>query len=679
MSDSADERIEYLSSEIARHSELYYNHSAPEISDSDFDRLWDELKKLDPDNEVLHRVGPEPLPGTEKVEHMFPMLSLDKGTTDDDIIHFVTQSTSGGKRYLAQPKLDGSALSLEYISGNLHRAATRGSGERGEDVTLNAKLVANIPTRLNYPYTIHVRGEVVMPLKIFEEKYRDVSPNPRNLCSGALRQKHGDGKAEASDLIFCAYDVKFPLDSPIVKYDSELLHWLQKAGIEPAPWEIFESETPQDEMIEFTKEWSMKRPSYEYEIDGIVFKVDELDNREKLGFTAHHPRWALAWKFPSQEAHSVLLGVDWQTGRTGSVTPVARIAPQMVGGVTVENVTLHNVGEVERLGIKIGDKVKITRRGDVIPKIIENLGPASSNDLRDRYHADGTKFSGSLSHRDIIIPQICPSCDRNLTMEGAFLRCLSLDCGARTARSLTYWCRSLEIDGIGEKLIETLLDHQLIKSISDMYRLTHDQLSELDRMGNKSANNVISELDKTRRLNLAKFLHALGLERIGPEVATSISQHFTSLEKLLHWVDEGENSELTEIDGIGEKVALIFREGIIKRRSLIDELKEIISVTDEGKKSGGILDGLSFCITGSLSRPRKEIAEDIKNVGGKVVSNVSGNLDYLVAGESAGSKLEKAENLGVKILSEQDLLKLVKEIGTDDISSERTGTLEDWI
>ena len=679
MNDSADERIEYLSSEIARHSELYYNHSAPEISDSEFDRLWDELKKLDPDNEVLHRVGPEPLPGTEKVEHMFPMLSLDKGTTDDDIIHFVTQSTSVGKRYLAQPKLDGSALSLEYISGNLHRAATRGSGERGEDVTLNAKLVENIPTRLNYPYTIHVRGEVVMPLKIFEEKYRDVSPNPRNLCSGALRQKHGDGKAEASDLIFCAYDVKFPLDSPIAKYDSELLHWLQKAGIEPAPWEIFESETPQDEMIEFTKEWSMKRPSYEYEIDGIVFKVDELDNREKLGFTAHHPRWALAWKFPSQEAHSVLLGVDWQTGRTGSVTPVARIAPQMVGGVTVENVTLHNVGEVERLGIKIGDKVKITRRGDVIPKIIENLGPASSNDLRDRYHADGTKFSGSLSHRDIIIPQICPSCDRNLTMEGAFLRCLSLDCGARTARSLTYWCRSLEIDGIGEKLIETLLDNELIKSISDMYRLTHDQLSELDRMGNKSANNVISELDKTRRLNLAKFIHALGLERIGPEVATSISQHFTSLEKLLHWVDEGENSELTEIDGIGEKVALIFREGIIKRRSLIDELKEIISVTNEGKKSGGILDGLSFCITGSLSRPRKEIAEEIKNVGGKVVSTVSGNLDYLVAGESAGSKLEKAENLGVKILSEQDLLKLVNEIDTDDISSERTGTLEDWI
>tara|TARA_S200000501_G_scaffold143761_2_gene135697 strand:+ start:20832 stop:22871 length:2040 start_codon:yes stop_codon:yes gene_type:complete len=679
MSDSVDERIKFLSAEIARHSELYYNHSAPEISDSEFDSLWDELKKLDHDNEVLHRVGPEPLPGTMKVEHMFPMLSLDKGTTDDDITHFVTQSTSGSKRYLAQPKLDGSALSLEYISGNLHRAATRGSGERGEDVTLNAKLVANIPTRLNHPYTIHVRGEVVMPLKIFEEKYSDVSPNPRNLCSGALRQKHGDGKAEASDLVFCAYDVKFPSDPPIAKYDSELLEWLQEAGIEPAPWKIFQSETPQDEMIEYTKEWSLKRPSYEYEIDGIVFKVDELENRQELGFTAHHPRWALAWKFPSQEAHSVLLDVDWQTGRTGTVTPVARIAPQMVGGVTVENVTLHNVGEVERLGIKIGDKVKITRRGDVIPKIIENLGPASSNDLQNRYHADGTKFSGTLDHREIIIPLICPACQRSLTMEGAFLRCLSLDCDARTARSLTYWCRSLEIDGIGEKLIETLLDNELISSISDMYRLTHNQLSELDRMGNKSANNVISELNKTRTLNLAKFLHALGLERIGPEVATSISQHFRSLEKLLHWVDEGENSELTEIDGIGEKVALIFRDGIIKRRILIDELREIITVTDEGEKLGGLLEGLSFCITGSLSRSRKEIAEDIKNVGGKVVSSVSGNLDYLVAGESAGSKLEKAQNLGVKILSEKDLLILVNKSDSSEISSQKTGTLDDWI
>lgn len=655
------ERIQHLADAVRYHRELYYNHAAPEISDSEFDALWDELMHLDPTNDVLHQVGPEPLPGTVKVEHQFPMRSLDKGTSDEDIVHFVTQSTFGGQRYLAQPKLDGSALSLEYVAGNLHRAATRGSGERGEDVTLNAKLVANIPSRLNLPIDCHVRGEVVMPLAIFEEKYREVSPNPRNLCSGALRQKHGDGKAEASDLVFCAYDVKFPNQTPSATNDSELLSWLQKAGIEPAPWQIFESDHPQNEMVEYTKEWSLKRSSYEFEIDGIVFKLDDLAQRENLGMTAHHPRWALAWKFPSQEANSVLLGVDWQTGRTGAVTPVARIAPQMVGGVTVENVTLHNVGEVERLGIKIGDKVKITRRGDVIPKIIENLGKASAIDLENRFHADGTSFVGDLAFHEVMIPKHCPACERDLTMEGAFLRCLALECDARTARALTYWCRTLEMDGIGEKLIEALLENGLIITIADLYKLNHSQISELERMGDKSAYNVLDELAKTRTLNLARFLHALGMERIGPEVATTISQHFTSLEKLLIWIDEGEDQELTTIDGIGDKVAAIFRDGITKRRNLIDELSNIITIIDEAESASGIFDNKSFCITGSLSRPRKEIALAIKNAGGKVVGSVSSNLDVLVAGEKAGSKLSKAESLGVEIWTENALFEQIAE------------------
>ena len=655
------ERIQHLADAVRYHRELYYNHAAPEISDSEFDALWDELMHLDPTNDVLHQVGPEPLPGTVKVEHQFPMRSLDKGTSDEDIVHFVTQSTFGGQRYLAQPKLDGSALSLEYVAGNLHRAATRGSGERGEDVTLNAKLVANIPSRLNLPIDCHVRGEVVMPLAIFEEKYREVSPNPRNLCSGALRQKHGDGKAEASDLVFCAYDVKFPNQTLSATNDSELLSWLQKAGIEPAPWQIFESDHPQNEMVEYTKEWSLKRSSYEFEIDGIVFKLGDLAQRENLGMTAHHPRWALAWKFPSQEANSVLLGVDWQTGRTGAVTPVARIAPQMVGGVTVENVTLHNVGEVERLGIKIGDKVKITRRGDVIPKIIENLGKASTIDLENRFHADGTSFVGDLAFHEVMIPKHCPACDRDLTMEGAFLRCLALECDARTARALTYWCRTLEMDGIGEKLIEALLENGLIITIADLYKLNHSQISELERMGDKSAYNVLDELAKTRTLNLARFLHALGMERIGPEVATTISQHFTSLEKLLIWIDEGEDQELTTIDGIGDKVAAIFRDGITKRRNLIDELSNIITIIDEAESASGIFDNKSFCITGSLSRPRKEIALAIKNAGGKVVGSVSSNLDVLVAGEKAGSKLSKAESLGVEIWTENALFEQIAE------------------
>ena len=658
---AGEERIKYLADAIRYHRELYYNHAAPEITDAEFDALWDELNSLDSDNKVLHEVGPEPLPGTVKVDHMFPMRSLDKGTADEDIIHFVTQSTFGGKRYLAQPKLDGSALSLEYVSGNLHRAATRGSGERGEDVTLNAKLVANVPQRLNIPIDCHVRGEVVMPLATFEKKYREVSPNPRNLCSGALRQKHGDGKAEASDLVFWAYDVKFPNESPNATNDSELLSWLQKVGIEPAPWEVFDSESPQKEMIAHTENWRGLRPSYEFEIDGIVFKLDNLEQRENLGMTAHHPRWALAWKFPSQEAISVLLDVDWQTGRTGTVTPVARIAPQMVGGVTVENVTLHNVGEVERLEINIGDKVKITRRGDVIPKIIENLGKAETSDLSNRFHADGTQFSGELVHGEISVPDNCPACQRELEMEGAFLRCTALECDARTARALTYWCRTLEMDGIGEKLIEALLDSGMVSTIADLYRLSHSDITSLERMGDKSAYNVLDELAKTKSLNLAKFLHALGIERIGPEVATTISQYFSSLQKLLDWVENGEIEELTTIDGIGDKVSTIFKEGILKRIDLIIELSQIITVTDEAESASGVFDGQSFCITGSLSRPRKEIALAIKNAGGKVVGSVSGSLNVLVAGEKAGSKLAKAQGLGVEVWSENDLFTKISE------------------
>ena len=676
-----ESRIEELSAAIRYHRELYYNHSAPEISDADFDKLWDELKAIDPDNSVLHEVGPEPLPGTVKVEHIFPMRSLDKGTTDEDIIHFVTQSTFGGKQYLAQPKLDGSALSLEYVAGNLHRAATRGSGERGEDVTLNAKLIANIPLRLNIPVDCHVRGEVVMPLAVFEEKYRTVSPNPRNLCSGALRQKHGDGKADAADLVFCAYDVKFVNDRPTAENDSELLSWLQKAGIEPAPWTIFNSDTPQVEMIEHTKEWSNKRSNFSYEIDGIVFKLDDLQQRENLGMTAHHPRWALAWKFPPEEATSVLLSVDWQTGRTGNVTPVARIAPQSVGGVTVENTTLHNPGEVARLGVKIGDKILIVRRGDVIPKIEQSLGRAKQEDLVGRRHADGTSFLTQLpQEQDIEIPKLCPSCDYQLVTEGAFLKCYNMLCDARTSRSILYWCRALEMDGIGEKLVEQLLDAEMISSIDGLYDLTESQLTSLERMGKKSAQNVLSELARTKQMTLGKFIHALGIPGIGPELAVLFAGHVKTLDGMLDWLERahasfGDDSygpksdelgkpfktnqairTLCEHDGIGEKVAIQVRDGLEQRRKLIHDLSNHLILDEEIiTTSTGKFEGMTFCITGTLSQPRKVIQLMVKGAGGKVVGSISGKLDVLIAGENAGSKLAKAEGLGVTIWDENAL------------------------
>ena len=692
-----ESRIEQLSAAIRHHRELYYNHSAPEISDADFDKLWDELKSLDPGNSVLHEVGPEPLPGTVKVEHVFPMRSLDKGTTDEDIIHFVTQSTFGGKRFLAQPKLDGSALSLEYVAGNLHRAATRGSGERGEDVTLNAKLVANIPLRLNIPADCHVRGEVVMPLSVFEQKYRDISPNPRNLCSGALRQKHGDGKADAADLVFCAYDVKFVNEAPTATNDSELLTWLQKAGIEPAPWTVFESDRPQLEMIKHTQEWSLKRDDFEFEIDGIVFKLDNLQQRENLGMTAHHPRWALAWKFPPEEATSVLLSVDWQTGRTGNVTPVARIAPQSVGGVTVENTTLHNPGEVSRLGVKIGDKILIVRRGDVIPKIEQSLGRAKQEDLVDRYHADGTPFAHELpKHQEIAIPQFCPSCDSNLVVEGAFLKCYNMLCEARTSRSILYWCRALEMDGIGEKLVDQLLDAGMISSISGLYDLTQIQLTSLERMGEKSAQNVLSELARTKQMTLGKFIHALGLPGIGPELASLFASHVKTLDGMFQWLhaahaelgDEEYGPELDENgkphktniavrglcqhDGIGEKVAIQVRDGLELRRELLLELSNHLVLDEEPVTvSTGKFDGMTFCITGTLSQPRKAIQLMVKAAGGKVVGSISSKLDVLIAGENAGSKLAKAESFGVTIWNEN---KLNHELNDDARSDESENT-----
>ena len=681
------QRIEELSAAVRYHRELYYNHSAPEISDADFDKLWDELKLLDPNNSVLHEVGPEPLPGTEKVEHMFPMRSLDKGTTDEDITHFVTQSTFGGKRYLAQPKLDGSALSLEYVAGNLHRAATRGSGEKGEDVTLNAKLVANIPLRLNVAADCHVRGEVVMPLATFEQKYRDVSPNPRNLCSGALRQKHGDGKADAADLVFCAYDVKFVNEPPTANHDSELLAWLQKAGIEPAPWTIFESDSPQKAMIKHTREWSTKRSDFEFEIDGIVFKLDNLQQRENLGMTAHHPRWALAWKFPPEEATSVLLSVDWQTGRTGNVTPVARIAPQSVGGVTVENTTLHNPGEVARLGVKIGDKILIVRRGDVIPKIEQSLGRAKQEDLADRYHADGTQFQHALPEEcEITIPQICPSCDSTLIVEGAFLKCYNMLCEARTSRSILYWCRALEMDGIGEKLVEQLLEADMISSISGLYELTSQGLTRLERMGEKSAQNVLSELARTKKMPLGRFIHALGLPGIGPELASLFASHVKTLEGMLDWLsrahaklgDDDYGPELDESgkphksniairglcehDGIGEKVAIQVRDGLELRRVLIHELSSHLVLDEEPVTvSSGKFDGMTFCITGTLTQPRKVIQLMVKAAGGKVVGSISAKLDVLIAGENAGTKLTKAESLGLTVWDEDSLNQALKD------------------
>ncbi|MDA8777947.1 NAD-dependent DNA ligase LigA [Candidatus Poseidoniales archaeon] len=682
-SDASDngqnQRIDWLAEQIAYHSDLYYNQAITEISDSEFDAFWDELKQLEPTHSQLQRVGAEIDPGTVKVDHMFPMRSLNKGTTDEDIGHFIRGSSLEATRFISQPKLDGSALSLEYRKGRLVRAATRGSGNRGEDVTKNARRVENVPHTLGVEVDVHIRGEVVMRKSTFEERYADVSPNPRNLAAGALRQKKAEGKANASDLVFLAYDAKFPEESlrhpdstspPVANNDSEILSWLSEiAGVKPAPWTITESSEADgltSGLCKETEKWTNERTRYEFEIDGLVFKVDDLSKRELLGMTAHHPRWALAWKFPPEEATSVLLHVDWQTGRTGTITPVARIAPQRVGGVTVENTTLHNLGEVERLDIRIGDKIRIVRRGDVIPKIEASLGPASQQDLEGRIHADGEPFTGLLPERRAVdAPSACPACNGPVEIEGAFIRCIDVHCVARMGRSILYYCRALEMDGVGEKLVDQLLAEGLIDGISGLYDLDEAKLLSLERMGQKSATNVLQEIGKTRSMTFSKFLQALGLPGIGPELAFAIAVHFQQPMLMMKWVDESfeepeRMQELTSLEGVGDIVALQLRDGIKVRSEAIESLLSHLTIQSEQQKTDqGPFAGMTFCVTGTLSEPRKSIQARIKAAGGKVVGSVSRNLSVLVAGENAGSKLAKAESLGVTVWSEKLLNKQI--------------------
>ena len=539
---------------------------------------------------------------------------------------------------------------------------------------------------------VHIRGEVVMRKSTFEERYADVSPNPRNLAAGALRQKKAEGKANASDLVFLAYDAKFPEESlrhpdstlpPPVNNDSEILSWLSEiAGVNPAPWIITES-SEADELTsglcKETEKWTNERTRYEFEIDGLVFKVDDLSKRELLGMTAHHPRWALAWKFPPEEATSVLLHVDWQTGRTGTITPVARIAPQRVGGVTVENTTLHNLGEVERLDIRIGDKIRIVRRGDVIPKIEASLGPASQQDLEGRIHADGEPFTGLLPERRAVdAPSACPACNGPVEIEGAFIRCVDVHCVARMGRSILYYCRALEMDGVGEKLVDQLLAEGLIDGISGLYDLDEAKLLSLERMGQKSATNVLQEIGKTRSMTFSKFLQALGLPGIGPELAFAIAVHFQQPMLMMKWVDESfeepeRMQELTALEGVGDIVALQLRDGIKVRSQAIESLLSHLTIQSEQQKTDqGPFAGMTFCVTGTLSEPRKSIQARIKAAGGKVVGSVSSNLSVLVAGENAGSKLAKAESLGVTVWREEFLNQQIRDEPIPNESVDKT-------
>ena len=693
---TSEARVDWLAEQLERHSDLYYNKAEPEISDADFDALRDELQLLSPNHPQLSRVGSDPPPGSEKVDHLFRMMSLDKANSDEEVSHFVSETTANGRRFVCQPKLDGSALSLEYRRGRLIRAATRGNGRRGEDVTANARRMMNVPERLGWDGDCHVRGEVVMPLRVFREKYSEVAPNPRNLAAGALRQKYADAGKEARETCSSLPTVSSSqairtatqtVLSPRIqaRLGDNLLD--RRDGDSVAGNHVVSGDddtTTTESILAVTREWLESRDSADWEIDGVVIKLDRLDKRGLLGETAHHPRWALAWKFPAEEAVTVLMDVFWQTGRTGNVTPVSRVAPVVVSGVTVENTTLHNKGEVERLGIMIGDKVRVVRRGDVIPKITEVLGPAHQSDLDGRSHSDGTPFSDPLPQRcEIPVPERCPRCSTDLIIDGAFIRCTNIDCPSRLERAILYWCRKLGIDGIGEKLAEQLCSSGLVTSLGDLSRLEdrEQELISLERMAEKSARNVLEELNATRAMTFSTFISALGLPRIGPEIATLVCAEVKSLGELIQMTEERQEAiqRLVSIDRVGDTVANLLLDGISDRKESILDLYEQVEIVEGEKISvNGLLSGSSFCITGTLSRPRKEIALSIKSEGGKVVSSVSGNLDFLVAGESSGSKLDKANRLGVRIISESELDEMIGGSILEELPEERQSTLGEF-
>ena len=643
------------------------------------------------------------------------MLSLNNAFSVDEVGEFDRRCREGTGReflsYVAEPKIDGLAISLLYEQGELVRAATRGDGRTGEDVTLNVRSISSIPLKLRsdrVPPSLEVRGEVFMPIAGFarlnqQQQARDekLYVNPRNAAAGSLRQLDSNVCAQRPLSFFC-YAVGVWQGTPSPDSQMQMLSELREFGFPVNP--LAREVTGLNACLDYYEDVIALRSSLDYEIDGVVYKVTSRVHRERLGMTAHHPRWALAWKFPPEEAVSVLLNVDWQTGRTGAVTPVARIAPQVVAGVTVENTTLHNAGEVERLDLRLGDKVRIVRRGDVIPKIEAGLGRATADDLANRLHADGRPFQAHLPDAaPIAIPTACPSCGAVLRLDGAFLRCDELMCDARASRALLYWCRALEMDGIGEKLVDQLLEQGLVAGLEDLYALTMEQLTSLERMGATSAGNVLAQIESSRTMPLGRFLHALGLPGIGPELATAMAQHFGEASSVLPWVERalaepGEPAfgpanderdkphahpeairELCTMDGVGVVVAQSFRDGLHSRRSTVEALLQCLNVTDEAKPpSGGVLEGRSFCLTGTLTSPRKAVQDAIKAAGGRVVGSVSKALDVLVAGASAGSKLAKAEALGVEVWDEA---RLEQELGgsAEGESDPSPNTLDRWM
>lgn len=663
---SLQQQIDTLRHDLRRYEYEYHVLDNPTIPDAEYDRLFHQLKALEAAHPELittdsptQRVGAKPLSGFAQIRHEIPMLSLDNAFSDEEFYAFVKRIEDRLIRlpepltFCCEPKLDGLAVSILYVNGVLTQAATRGDGTTGEDITANIRTIRNIPLQLlmdNPPARLEVRGEVFMPHAGFErlnqlalEKGEKTFANPRNAAAGSLRQL--DPKITSKrPLVLNAYSIGIAegVDLPNTHYDR--LQWLKSIGIPVNPEIRLCNGT--DEVLDFYRDIQNKRSSLGYDIDGTVLKINDIALQEKLGFISKAPRWAIAYKFPAQEELTRLNDVEFQVGRTGAITPVAKLEPVFVAGVTVSNATLHNGDEIERLDIAIGDTVVIRRAGDVIPQII--------GVLHDRRPADA---------RPIVFPETCPVCDSAIVrIEGeAVARCTGgLFCAAQRKEALKHFVsrKAMDIDGVGGKLIEQLVDRELVHTPADLFKLDLTTLTRLERMGAKSAENALASLEKAKNTTLARFIFALGIREVGEATALNLANHFKTLEAL----QNADLEALQQVPDVGEVVAnriLAFwhePHNVAVVNDLIAqgvhwETVETKEVTENRFK------GKTVVLTGTLTQMgRNEAKALLQDMGAKVSGSVSAKTDFVIAGDAAGSKLTKAQELGVTVLTEEEFL-----------------------
>ena len=663
-----EKRIETLRDKIRHHEYRYYVIDDPEISDAEFDQLMIQLKKLEDEHPKLitpdsptQRVGGKPREGVVKAAHSSPMLSLDNTYNVEDLRGWERRVHELSGRndidYVCELKLDGMSLALLYENGKLVRGITRGDGTIGEDVTLNVRTVRSIPLSIpkeklkaaGIPPDFEVRGEMLMPIAAFrkmnqqrEEKGLSLFANPRNATAGTVRQLEPSIVAERR-LDYFAY-MLLRDGRTFIDRQWETLNALNAAGFKVNPSRKLAKSF--DEVWKFIEQEETRREKLPYEIDGIVVKVDRTALQDELGYTGKAPRWAIAYKYAARGGITQIEGILWQVGRTGKLTPVAMLKPVPIGGTTVSRATLHNPDEIERLGVRVGDWVEVERGGDVIPKVTRVVD--------DKDHPRG--------HKLIHVPDTCPVCGTKVVRtEGEVdYFCVNANCPAKLRETILHFASRgvMNIDGMGEALVNQLTDRGLVKNVADLYKLTEADLLSLERMGEKSAQNVLREIEASKKLPLERVIYGLGIRFVGERTAQFLAEHLGSMNALMKASEE----ELQEVNEVGPRIAQSIAEFFHepKNRELVERLRQAgLTFAGTKKERGTKLAGKTFVLTGTLTRPRDLVKKTIEDAGGRVSGSVSKKTDYVVAGADAGSKLDKAKELGVSVIGEKDLDELL--------------------